>query len=72
MTDDEVEITIRLPKGRAEALAEQLSDWMCWAAGFDWGSRSAEEWSRPFIPDRHHLRDFNVDLKDALNRSEKQ
>ncbi len=63
------EITITLPKDKAESLRDGLADLLCWCRGFR-AALGPENLEREPFGD-WAAREMNTTLKDALARAEK-
>lgn len=59
------QITITMSRGEAEAMSLGLSDFLCWADGFN-AARAGTEHDHTGPLGVHEARELNIKLKDAL------
>lgn len=67
---DEPIVTLRMTKTQAESLTFSISDFLCWAAGFNAALGADDHDRRPMGVG--HIRELNIALKSAIDRAEKQ
>ena len=65
-------VIVKLTQEEADAISFQLSDWLCWSAGFQYGHKVADPFGEmPFVPEIGNLRKINIKIKDAMTEAEK-
>lgn len=67
---DEPIVTLRMTKTQAESLTFGISDFLCWAAGFNAALNPSEDHDRRPMGVTH-IRELNIALKRAIDKAEK-